>query len=287
MSNMLKYIKYMMVCTLAAFAFGCAEEEYWDEKPLHTKDESESVMEKEETSLRLVQYNVGIFQKSGSSSLNMVAAMMTELEADLIGLNEIDSCTTRSGKIQQAAVFADKMGAWKFNFTKAMPYLGGAYGIATVWNPKFKAIRMHDVSLPKGSGAEPRALSVVEFDDFIFATCHLDYTTPGVQLEQIEVINEFISTTYGMTKKPIFITGDFNSDKNSDGLVEMQKTWKLISSTDNTFSSTSPKKCIDFILVKPNGADVKVVKTAVPRSFASGTVSTASDHLPVFVDVTF
>ena len=284
---MLKYIKYTILCAVAVLAVACAEEEYWDEKPLHTEDESESVMEKEETSLRLVQYNVGIFQKSGSSSLNMVAAMMTELEADIIGLNEVDSCTTRSGKIQQAAVFADKMGSWKFNYTKAMPFMGGAYGIAAAWNPKFKAVRMHDVSLPKGSGAEPRAMCVVEFENFIFATCHLDYTTPGVQLDQIRVINDFMNTTYGMTKKPIFITGDFNSDSNSDGMTEMQKSWKLISSTANTFSSTSPKKCIDFILVKPNGVDVKVVKTAVPRSFASGTVSTASDHLPVFVDVTF
>lgn len=272
---------------MAVLTAACAKEEYWDEKPLHTKDESESVMEKEETSLRLVQYNVGIFQKSGSSSLNMVSAMMTELEADVIGLNEIDSCTTRSGKIHQAAVFADKMGAWKYSFTKAMPYMGGAYGVAAAWNPKFKATRMHDVNLPKGSGAEPRAMCVVEFEDFIFATCHLDYTTPGVQLEQIRVINDFMNTTYGMTKKPIFITGDFNSDKNSDGMTEMQESWKLISSTDNTFSSTNPKTCIDFILVRSNGAEVKVHKTAVPRSFASGTVSTASDHLPVFVDVTF
>ena len=221
---MIKYIKFTILCVVALFATACTEEEYWDEKPLHTNDESVSVMEKEETSLRLVQYNVGIFQKSGSSSLNMVASMMTELEADIIGLNEIDSCVTRSGKIEQVAVFADKMNGWKYNFTKAMSHQGGSYGVAATWNPKFKAVRMHDVSLPKGSGAEPRAMSVVEFEDFVFAACHLDYTTPGVQLEQIRKINEFMNTTYGMSKKPIFITGDFNSDKDSDGMQEMQKS---------------------------------------------------------------
>lgn len=283
---MFRYIKYMVFCLVTVAAAACAEEEYWDEKPLHTQDEGTSLLEKEETSLRLVQYNVGAFSKSGSSSLNMVAAMMTELEADVVGMNEVDSCTTRTGKVQQAAVFADKMGLWKFNFTKAMDHSNGAYGVASSWNPKFRAIRMHDVKLPKAGGQEPRALCVVEFENFIFATTHLDLSS-GPQLEQVKTINTFFSTTYGMTSKPIFITGDFNSEVGSDTIKEMQKTWKLISTTAATFSSSNPKKCIDFIFVKPNGADVVVQKTGVPRAFSSGTVSTASDHLPVFVDVTF
>ena len=276
----------MLFSALAVVSVACAEEEYWDEKPLHTQDESASMMEKEETSLRLVQYNVGAFSKSGSSSLNMVAAMMTELEADVIGMNEVDSCTTRTGKVQQAAAFADKMGGWKFNFSKAMDYQKGSYGVATSWNPKFRALRMHDVKLPQAGGVEPRALSVVEFEDFIFATTHLDLSS-GPQLEQVKAIVAFFNTTYGMTAKPIFITGDFNSETGSDTIKEMQKAWKLISTTTATFSSTSPKKCIDFIFMKSNGTEVKVDKTGVPRAFSSGTVSTASDHLPVFVDVTF
>ena len=96
-----------------------------------------------------------------------------------------------------------------------------------------------------------------------------------------------ITVLSGNVSKPIFITGDFNSEVGSDTIKEMQKTWKLISTTAATFSSSNPKKCIDFIFVKPNGAEVVVQKTGVPRAFSSGTVSTASDHLPVFVDVTF
>lgn len=284
--NMFRYIKYMILCLVAVATTACAEEEYWDEKPLHSQDESASLLEKEETSLRLVQYNVGAFSKSGSSSLDMVAAMMTELEADVVALNEVDSCTTRTGKVQQASVFADRMGGWKYNFSKAVAHKGGSYGVASVWNPKFQAVRMHDVKLPQAGGQEPRALCVVEFDKFIFATTHLDLTA-GSQLEQLKVINTFFSTTYGATAKPIFITGDFNSETGSDTIKEMLKTWKLISTTAATFSSTNPKKCIDFIFVKPNGVEVTVQKTGVPRAFSSGTVSTASDHLPVFVDVTF
>ena len=283
---MFRYTKYIIFCAVAVLAAACAEEEYWDEKPLHTQDENASLLEKEETAIRLVQYNVGAFTKSGNSSLNMVAAMRTELEADVVALNEVDSCTTRTGKMQQASVFADRMGRWKFNFSKAMAHKGGSYGVASVWNPKFQAVRMHDVKLPLAGGQEPRALCVVEFDKFIFATTHLDLTS-GPQLEQVKAINTFFSTTYGMTQKPIFITGDFNSEIGSDTIKEMLKTWKLISATAATFSSTNPKKCIDFIFVKPNGVEVKVQKAGVPRAFSSGTVSTASDHLPVFVDVTF
>ena len=48
-----------------------------------------------------MQYNVGVFHKSGSSSLQMVSDMMKELQVDVISLNELDSVTTRTGKVDQ------------------------------------------------------------------------------------------------------------------------------------------------------------------------------------------
>lgn len=283
---MFRYITYIIFSAIVFMTTSCAKEVYWDEKPLHTKDENTSLMDKEETVLRLVQYNVGVFQKSGSSSLNMIASMMNEMQADFIGLNEVDSCANRTGNINQTAVFADRIGSWKYNFAKAMSHDGGSYGVSAVWNPDYRALKMHDIKLPQAGGDEPRALCVVEFEKFIFATTHLDLVV-GSQLEQVKAINEFFNTTYGLASKPIFLTGDFNSEPDSETIEEMKKTWKLISSTSPTFSSTRPSKCVDFIFVKTNEVDVAVQKTGVPRAFSSGTVSTASDHLPVFVDVIF
>ena len=41
-------------------------------------------------------YNVGVFNKSGVNSSEMVAKMMGEWKLDAISLNELDSCNTRS-----------------------------------------------------------------------------------------------------------------------------------------------------------------------------------------------
>ena len=43
--------------------------------------------------IRLVTYNVGVFNKYIADDYPLVAGMMREIEADAVCLNELDSCT--------------------------------------------------------------------------------------------------------------------------------------------------------------------------------------------------
>ena len=79
-----------------------------------------------------VQYNVGVFDKYEASGFEAVANAVRELGADAVTLNEIDSCTTRTGVVDQLAVFAETMGDWKFHYASAIPYKGGAYGLKSI-----------------------------------------------------------------------------------------------------------------------------------------------------------
>ena len=64
---MFSKIKYLTICTTVLLNVACASEEYWDEKPLHTSGaNSEAVADKDDDVIRLVQYNVGAFRKSGT-----------------------------------------------------------------------------------------------------------------------------------------------------------------------------------------------------------------------------
>lgn len=50
---------------------------------------------KSQKALRVVQYNVGAFAKEIENSIPMISDMMKELGADVISLNELDSCNRR------------------------------------------------------------------------------------------------------------------------------------------------------------------------------------------------
>ena len=286
-NNMFSKIKYLAICTTVLLNVACASEEYWDEKPLHASGaNSEAVADKDDDVIRLVQYNVGAFRKSGGNSLVMIADMMKELGADVISLNEVDSCTTRTGKVNQLAHFTYEMGSWNYKFGKALDLQGGGYGVGVCYNPACQAQKSYAVTLPQSNDAETRAMAVVEFDKFIFASTHLGLT-PEAQLAQWNTIRNWFDAKYPSTDKPIFLCGDFNAVASSELLTGIKKTWRLASTVGaSTFPSTNPKKCIDYIIVR-SSSDVNIVKTSVAKEFSSGTVSTASDHLPVYVDIKF
>ena len=254
------------------------------DEPLHT-EEVEVTTEKEPDCIRLMHYNVGGFFKSGSSSIDMIVSMMKEMEADVMALNEVDYLCKRSGKVDQLKDFATKMGGWNYKFAPALdPFNGGKYGVGVCASKDFTLVKSDNITLPISGGSEQRALAVMEFDKFIFCTAHLDF--PDVaNTAQLAKINNYFATKYPNTTKPIFLTGDFNAKPERIVIQEALKTWKMISEKGNTASAVNPSSCIDYIFMRENGANVEVVKTKILRKFTTGSVTTASDHLPVFVDV--
>ena len=235
-------------------------------------------------SLTLVQYNVGAFSKYDSSSVEAIAEAVMEMKADAVTLNEVDSCTVRTGGLDQLGAFAESMGGWNHHYAAAMPYQGGAYGVGVASAPALKVVRTDKVALPRLDGREPRAVSVVEYEDFVLASTHLDLTLES-QLGQIEVINHYMDSVYRDSAKPVFLGGDFNCEPGSEPLLLMEKTWKLLSVTSYTYPSEAPRKCIDFIYVRPNGRTVTVAGTEVPTDLDTVDLAVASDHLPVIVKV--
>ena len=143
----------------------------------------------------IVQYNVGVFSKYDSSSVEHIARAVKEMAADAVTLNEIDSCTTRTGEVDQMAAFAQEMGGWSQHYAAAMPYKGGAYGVGIASKPELEVLRTDRVALPKLNGREPRAVAVVEYKDFVLCSTHLDLT-PESQLGQIEVLNHYMDSVY-------------------------------------------------------------------------------------------
>lgn len=233
----------------------------------------------------IVQYNVGSFSKYDGSSIEAVAKVAKEVGADALTANEVDSCTTRTGKVDQLAALAGAMGRWNHHYAAAMPYKGGAYGVGVIGKPELEVVRTDKIALPKLDGREPRAVAVVEYKDFVLCSTHLDLTLES-QLGQIETINHYMDSVYADCGKPIFIGGDFNAFPDSEPIALMQKTWTLLTPVTNSFPSHAPDRCIDFIFVRENGKKVTVRKTEIPVTLQTVDLATASDHLPVALTVT-
>ena len=100
-------------------------------------------------------------------------------------------------------------------------------------------------------------------------------------MAQVEVINGYMDAL--KTRKPIFLTGDFNAVPDSELISTMKESWTLISQLDRTYPSERPVKCIDYIFVRQYGDVVTVVDNTNPD--LTPEQAAASDHLPVKVSV--
>ncbi|MDO5036383.1 MAG: endonuclease/exonuclease/phosphatase family protein [Porphyromonas sp.] len=240
---------------------------------------------KPEGAIRLMTYNVlrFVYDQNDPYNYSTIASMVKEKEVDAICLNELDKHTTRSRNDDQLQLFAQALGGWDYEFGSAMPYKGGDYGegIAT----REPAVRQFSIPLPKGSGAEPRVLVVMELEDYVIATTHLDHVSSEAQLGQVEKITAEIAKLYKDSDKPVFLGGDLNATPDSKTIKLLEQSWRRLSSTQPTFPSRSPKSCIDYIFQYINGVECEVLHTEVIRFMSSGNPATASDHLPVIVDV--
>ena len=250
-------------------------------------NEKESGFEKKEGAIRLVSYNVGLFGKY-IDSMDMVAAMLKELKADAVCLNELDSCTVRSGGIYQSQALAKKMGNWHHYYAGAMKYNRGSYGEGMVVSPELKNNGTYAIRIPQGLGAEPRVCPVFKTDKFVFLATHLDHVNNYARLDGAIRISEWAKEQYGDTDVPVFLCGDMNCEYNDEPLKRLKEDWKTISVVKNTYPSGPgryPIKCIDFIFALKNKAKYEVVASDVPLTFENGDVNQASDHLPIYVDV--
>lgn len=235
--------------------------------------------------LRIVQYNVGVFSKELENSIPMISDMMKEVGADIISLNELDSCNLRHSN-HQLADFAEAMGGWEYRYAKAFEYREGGYGVGVAC--KDAVTDYFVITLDKGAGSEYRACCVVETKDYVFASTHLDHRSSEAQLEQARTICSILCERYGDSSKPVFLCGDMNARPESETIMEFGKYFDLLSpTTDNTCPAKNPKVCIDYIYSLKNKAKVQVKDSKVMKEFQNGDVEVASDHLPVFAEVSF
>jgi endonuclease/exonuclease/phosphatase family metal-dependent hydrolase len=230
---------------------------------------------------------------NGDLDLSRTAAAIADLDADLVGLQEVDrNWAGRSEFADQAVDLANRLdmhlafGASLSRRRRWRAKQQGQYGNALL--SRFPIRNVETTLLPRPRGGEQRALLDTEVDVHgVVLRClvtHLHHLTRSERLAQVEAINATV-TGHQM---PTVLLGDLNSAPGSaeirtltEHLVDAWVVRGLVAGPGGsngkgcTYSAQTPFMRIDYVLASPDIA-VEQVRVAT---------TDASDHLPVAADL--
>ena len=236
---------------------------------------------KADKSYRIMSYNIGQCTQGGNSSTKLIADVTKELSADVAVMNEVRAFPTDYSKIANAL-------GWQHYFQKADNSLGNM----VTYNPsRLKKVSEAYLSLKNIKNDvkynEDRVCLFVEFEDLIIVGTHLETDDFA---EHAKMITDKVKTEYAKKGKPILLCGDMNTRPYAEDMVNFTSEWRTLSKIDQAtlYNSDQPDNliCIDYIFLYKGGPDVNVTKTVVCKSVNCGTITDASDHFPIYVDVT-
>lgn len=208
--------------------------------------------------------------------LERIAALIRSVDPDLVALQEIDSVTTRTGEVDQAAELGRLTGLTPL-YGRFMAYRGGAYGMALL--SRWPIEQSTNYRLPDGEEPRSALSAVVRVPDsgraVRFVGIHF-YRTDAERLAQARALGEALA---GDTV-PTILAGDFNSTPDSEVMSYLAESWHVVDKGGDrlTFSSWDPVREIDYVLLRP-GERFEILDQAVLDE------PVASDHRAVLVEV--
>ena len=195
------------------------------------------------------------------------AAVIVQQQPDVVALQELDSMTGRSEQRYQMGELASRTGYHPV-FGAAIDYDGGKYGVGIL--TRETPLSTKRIPLP---GDEPRVLLVVELQEYVMASTHLDLEKEP-RLASIPLIVEEAQRW----QKPFLLAGDWNDTPDSELLQEMMKYFTILSGNDVSYPADEPQECLDYVAVFKDKS-VEVLESIVIDE------PEASDHRPVVVRV--
>jgi endonuclease/exonuclease/phosphatase family metal-dependent hydrolase len=240
-------------------------------------------------SIRVVTYNVhSCMGLDGRLSIARIARVLSHCDADVIALQELDVGNTRTGLTDQAVELAERLGMAGY-FHPAVSIATEHYGDAVLSRLPMRLIRAAPLPTdPSGRLAEPRGALWVEIDcgGWILQVIntHLGLRTAErmAQVEELLGPKWIKSTT---CRGPVVLCGDFNAGPTSRAYRRITETLRDAQCIFRgvrpmcTWSSPFPVLRIDHVFLS---RDLTVQGSCVP---VSTMIRTASDHLPLMVDV--
>jgi endonuclease/exonuclease/phosphatase family metal-dependent hydrolase len=225
-----------------------------------------------ENTTRVMSYNIrNAYGLDEKVDYVRIANIIYKVSPDVVALQELDSLTERSGKTDVLSVLGGLTKMYAV-YGASIDYQGGKYGIGVL--SKEKPLSWKRIPLP--GREELRSLLIVEFEKYIVCCTHYSLNEED-RLASSKIVNKE-ATSFG---KPALLAGDINAKPESDEVLELAKSWKMLNNPAQfTIPADKPSETIDYIFGhKADGKTYSVLQRRVLDE------PVASDHLPLFVDV--
>lgn len=202
-----------------------------------------------------------------------IADVILAEKPDLVGLQEVDHLTARSGNFDAVSFFEEYTGMHVV-YMKTFDYQGGAFGNMIL--SRFPVLSQKEIRLPSREAYEPRLMMKVTVltdtgDTLHFYNTHLDHHgEDSDRPAQMRRISEVLSSGSGKR----ILLGDMNCQPGSEPLNMLNGIMKHCNSSEKTYPADQPERIIDHVYYAPKEGmrctGIKVIPEAM-----------ASDHRPV------
>lgn len=228
--------------------------------------------------LRVATYNI----LAGTHGLDEVIAALRAFDADLVALQEVDSRTRRSGRVDQPQVIADALGM-EVAFVEHRRFDGGRIGVALL--SRHPLADVERIALPDGVLAALRADVTIAGRVVHVFVVHLRPTDPRDSLAQQRSMDvtrrreaEAVLLRATADDVPTIVLGDFNARSNSPEYAAFADHFAdACPDGGATWPASVPLVRIDYVWTSD----------ALDRVDCPRFEPRASDHRPVVADLRF
>jgi len=226
--------------------------------------------------LKVMSYNIHVGQDAANKDqLKNIADFIKSSDADIVGLQEVDSVCNRSGNVDQMKFLAGHTGM-HYAYARHFAFDGGSYGIGILSKYPLREVKDHRIILTSDgkSDAATRAFLTGKIfsgkKEILFATVHMDYRDSNSRFAQSQELVKIL----GSIRSPVILTGDFNAEPGTKEVLNLEKVLTDTGADTNlSYSAIKPIKKIDYIMVSKNHLKKVSKQVVFPILF--------SDHLPV------
>jgi endonuclease/exonuclease/phosphatase family metal-dependent hydrolase len=219
------------------------------------------------TTVRLATYNIQHGRRpDGEVDIDLLARSCAAMDADVLGLQEVDVNLRRSHDADTAAAIAEACGT-AFVFGEAIAIRGGKYGNALLVRGTIDEVEVLPIPDP-----EPRSaiLARARLDGgavLSVATTHLGLR--GAAADELPLVLDAMRRRPG----PRVVMGDFNLDPSDVEPMAVAAGFERVSSGE-TWPAKRPRRTIDHVLLD-----------GLQATAAVGAPLPVSDHLALVVEV--
>ncbi|MFI8306142.1 endonuclease/exonuclease/phosphatase family protein [Streptomyces sp. NPDC085927] len=240
--------------------------------------------------LRVATYNIHAGAgEDGVFDLDRTAQALRDLNADVVGLQEVDvHWGDRSDFVDEARALAGKLGMRVFfaPIYDLDPPAGGGerrqYGVAVLSRHPVIEAENHEITRLSTQTPDPVPAPMPGFAEVtvnvkgvhvhVYST-HLDHRAdPSVREAQVADMLDVLAADRG----PKILVGDFNAEATAPELAPL---WQRLRDADpnggGTYPAADPVKRIDLVAVSPG----------ITVAGAEAVATEASDHRPVVTDL--